>query len=84
MSLSGFGVIRRSPANRPALAGFLAWAVVLCGWVAALFFCAWILASVLADQGLADSIFYAFFAALVASMGLREFRQSARRAFLRL
>jgi len=82
MSLSGFGVIRRSPANRPTLAAFLAWTVILCGWVAAVLFGAWVLASILDDQGLADAMFYAFVAALVASMGLREYRKSARRASL--
>lgn len=84
MSLSGFGVIRRAPANRPTATALLAWAVILCGWGTAVFFCAWVLASILNDQGLADSIFYAFFAALVASMGLREFHNSAPRASLRL
>lgn len=68
MSLSGFGVIRRVPANRPTLAAFLAW----------------ILASILDNQSLADAMFYAFGATLVTSMGLREFRKSAPRVSLGL
>ena len=77
--MSSFGVARAMSATGPATAAGSGWAVVLFGSTATLFFFAWILATILRNQDLADSLFCAFSFSIIMSMGLSEARRVHRR-----
>lgn len=66
----------------PALAAFIAWTVVLLGWVAVVLFCAWVVACVDRQADLADALFVGFCLACAGSLGLGEVRDARPRIVL--